>query len=276
MLSGAIASCIARTASKSSGQASRISTVVPSARSAYTWSVSCAVFIDVSLAENRAGDLGPEELALVLPVRVPPPAGPEHRGDGDPAEARFGLDADAERIPAERRAAGVAPAVHPHFGEPAVPGDPELGGLGVVAELPGGDGRVGVLAPAPRGVPVCGRDQRDLPGPGPEPVVAGHRQAGQPGGGRPDVSVGRDQDLVGGERPPPAELDLAVHGQLGAAPQRRPRGDRVAEPAPGGLGESMVAAGSKVSATAVAAVMAQNTCYLRTRGPRRPGRCPGS
>src|SRR6266516_5258715 len=58
MLSGAIASCIARTASKSSGQASRISTVVPSARSAYTGPVSCAVFIGVSLAENRAGDLG--------------------------------------------------------------------------------------------------------------------------------------------------------------------------------------------------------------------------
>src|SRR5437868_2294809 len=85
MLSGAIASCIAWTASTSSGRASRISTVVPSARSAYTWSVSCAVFIGVSLAENRAGDLGPEELALVLPVGAPP-ARAEHRGDGDPAD----------------------------------------------------------------------------------------------------------------------------------------------------------------------------------------------
>ena len=55
MLSGAIASCIARTASKSSGQASRISTVVPSASSAYTRPVSCAVLIGVSL-ENRACD----------------------------------------------------------------------------------------------------------------------------------------------------------------------------------------------------------------------------
>jgi hypothetical protein len=61
------------------------------------------VFIDVSLAENRAGDLGPEELSLVLPVGAPPPARAEHRGDGDPAEPRFGLDPDAERIPAERR-----------------------------------------------------------------------------------------------------------------------------------------------------------------------------
>ena len=79
MLSGAIASCIAWTASKSSGQASRISTVVPSARSAYTRPVSCAVLIGVSLAENRAGDLGPEELALVLPVG-PAPAGGSARG----------------------------------------------------------------------------------------------------------------------------------------------------------------------------------------------------
>src|SRR5690349_7302622 len=162
MLSGAIASCIAWTASTSSGRASRISTVVPSARSAYTWSVSCAVFIDVSLAENRAGDLGPEELALVLPVCTPPPARAEHRGDGDPAEPRFGLDPDAERIPAERRTPGIPPAVHSHLGEPAAAGDPELGGLGVVAELPGRNGRVGVLALAPRGVPVSGRDQHDL------------------------------------------------------------------------------------------------------------------
>src|SRR5436189_6070938 len=110
MLSGAIASCIARTASKSSGQASRISTVVPSARSAYTRPLSCAVFIGVSLAENRAGDLGPEA---------------------------------------------------------------------------------------------------HLPGAGSEPVVAGHRQAGQPGRGRPYITVGRGQDLAGGERPPSAELDLA-------------------------------------------------------------------
>src|SRR5689334_11845985 len=58
MLFGAIASCIAWTASKSSGQASRISTVVPSPRSAYTRPVSCAVFIGVSSAENGAGDLG--------------------------------------------------------------------------------------------------------------------------------------------------------------------------------------------------------------------------
>ena len=72
MLSGAIASCIAWTASKSSGQASRISTVVPSARSAYTRPVSCAVLIGVSLAENRAGDLGPEELALVLAQNTGP------------------------------------------------------------------------------------------------------------------------------------------------------------------------------------------------------------
>src|ERR1700745_1997135 len=57
MLSGAIALCIARTASKSSGQASRISTVVPSARSAYTRPVSCAVFIAVSLgSEHRTSD----------------------------------------------------------------------------------------------------------------------------------------------------------------------------------------------------------------------------
>src|SRR5450755_3537566 len=136
MLSGAIASCIAWTASRSSGQASRISTVVPSARSAYTRSVPGAVLIGISLAENRAGDLGPEELALLLPVRAPPPAGPEHRGNGDPAEGPLGLDLDAERIPAERRAAWVAPAVHPDLGEPAAPLDPELGGLGVVTELP--------------------------------------------------------------------------------------------------------------------------------------------
>src|SRR5438477_4168756 len=117
MLSGAIASCIAWTASRSSGWASRISTVVPSARSAYTRPVSCAVFIGVSLAENRAGDLGLEELALVLPVGAPPPARAEHRGDGDPAEPRFGLDPDAERIPAERRASGIPPAVQSHPGE---------------------------------------------------------------------------------------------------------------------------------------------------------------
>src|SRR5258708_3227500 len=167
MLSGAIASCIARTASKSSGQASRISTVVPSARSAYTRSVSCTVLIGVSLAENRAGDLGPEELTLVLPVRAPPPAGPDHRGDGDPAEARFGLDPDAERIPAERRAARVAPAVHPYLGQLAAPGHPELGGLGVVIEPPGGDRRVGVVALAPGRVPERGREQHDLPGQAP-------------------------------------------------------------------------------------------------------------
>src|ERR1700749_1713260 len=52
MLSGAIASCIARTASKSPGQVSRISTVVPSARSAYTGPVSCAVLIGFSLAKT--------------------------------------------------------------------------------------------------------------------------------------------------------------------------------------------------------------------------------
>src|SRR4029450_4016370 len=52
MLSGAIASCIARTASKSSGPASRTSTVVPSARSAYTRPGSCAVLI----LEHRACD----------------------------------------------------------------------------------------------------------------------------------------------------------------------------------------------------------------------------
>src|SRR5437763_10149099 len=117
MLSGAIASCIARTASKSSGPASRISTVVPSARSAYTRPLSCAVLIGVSLTENRAGDLGPEEHALT-------PGGPEHRGDGDPPEPGLGLDPDAERIPAERSAARVAPPVHPHLGQPAAPGDP--------------------------------------------------------------------------------------------------------------------------------------------------------
>src|ERR1700744_2619326 len=133
MLSGAIASCMAWTASKSSEQASRISTVVPSARSAYPRLVSCAVLIGISLAENRAGDLGPEELALVLPPGAPPPAGPEHRGDGDPAEARLGLDPDAERVPAERLAAGVAPAVHPDLGEPAAPLDLQFSGLGVVA-----------------------------------------------------------------------------------------------------------------------------------------------
>src|SRR5579859_7159627 len=100
MLSAAIAWCMARTASKSSEQASRISTVVPSARSAYTRLVSCAVLIGISLAEDRAGNLGPEELAFLLPLRAPPPAGQEHRGNGDPAEARFGVDPDAERVPA--------------------------------------------------------------------------------------------------------------------------------------------------------------------------------
>jgi hypothetical protein len=49
VVGGAIASCIAGTASKSSGPASRILAVVPSARSAYTRPVSCAVLIGVSL-----------------------------------------------------------------------------------------------------------------------------------------------------------------------------------------------------------------------------------
>src|SRR2546430_376509 len=39
---------MALTASKSSGAAGRISTVVPSASSAYTWPVSCAMLIGVS------------------------------------------------------------------------------------------------------------------------------------------------------------------------------------------------------------------------------------
>ena len=38
---------------------------------------------------------------------------------------------DAERIPAEWRTTGIAPAVHPHLGQPSAPGHPELGRLGV-------------------------------------------------------------------------------------------------------------------------------------------------
>ena len=53
-MSGAIASCIARTALKSSGLASRISTVVPSARSAYTRPLSRAVLIVVSFVSAVA------------------------------------------------------------------------------------------------------------------------------------------------------------------------------------------------------------------------------
>jgi hypothetical protein len=48
VLSGDIASCIPLTAAKSSAPAGRISTVVPSARSAYTWRFSCAMLIGVS------------------------------------------------------------------------------------------------------------------------------------------------------------------------------------------------------------------------------------
>src|SRR5712671_3923695 len=98
MLSGAIASCIAWTASKSSGQASRISTVVPSAKSAYTRPGSCAVFIGVSLAENRAGDLGPEELAL-----VPGGHDSEHGARDDRVDVRI-----AEAV-ADRHHAGDVP-----------------------------------------------------------------------------------------------------------------------------------------------------------------------
>jgi hypothetical protein len=54
MLSGAIASCIAWTTSKSSGLASRISAVVPPARSAYTRPLSRAVLIVVSFVSAVA------------------------------------------------------------------------------------------------------------------------------------------------------------------------------------------------------------------------------
>src|SRR6185312_3715794 len=101
MLSGAIASCIAWTASKSSGQASRISTVVPSARSAYTRPVSCAVLIGFSLAENRARDLG---------------HGSEHRARDDRVDVRI-----AEAV-ADRHHAGHVPGL-------ADQGAAERGGL---------------------------------------------------------------------------------------------------------------------------------------------------
>src|SRR5947207_12604517 len=90
MLSGAIASCIARTASTSPGLAWRISTVVPSASSAYTGPVSCAVFTGVSSAENRAGDLG---------------HGSEHRTGGDRVDVRI-----AEAV-TDRHHAGHVPGL---------------------------------------------------------------------------------------------------------------------------------------------------------------------
>src|SRR4029077_1675259 len=56
MLSRDIASCISWTAAESAGRACLISTVVPSARSAYTGPASCAILIVVSPSAHRTRD----------------------------------------------------------------------------------------------------------------------------------------------------------------------------------------------------------------------------
>src|SRR5918992_2450823 len=77
-------------------------------------------------AERRARDLGAEELALLLPVGAPPPAGPEDRADGHAGEGLLRLDGDAEGVPPEGAATGMAPALQDDTEQPPAVPDVEL------------------------------------------------------------------------------------------------------------------------------------------------------
>ena len=184
------------------------------------------------------------------------PAEPSLAGDGEAGEGAVAGDQAAEGIPAPRSGrVGIAPTLEDHGPRPGprVEVKVQVDGYGAEAVV-GGDVPVVGGGPGHAEAWQQGRGYEDRLAAGPSGGAAGHvgafgvhegdhagelpvhdagavdvavRSGDEAGGaGGPDQTLVRVDDLAGGERQPPADLDVPPHPQFRAGGQRGAVGDR--------------------------------------------------